>query len=155
MPERLMTGKTLRELQTRKSELEKQVREMGMEGSGHQRASLHDDAASENELNMARGTLLNIGELSGTQIVQPRNETDNAGLGNKVRLQFEDGEETIYLLGRDDAVYRKDLGTITSTDSPLGKAILGRSVGETTEVRVNPKSSFQVKILEILPGEFD
>ena len=128
---------------------------MGMEGSGHQRASLHDDALSKNELNMTRRVLLNIGELSGVHIIQPKRETDNTGLENRARLQFEDGEETIYLLSRDNAVHRKDLGTITSTDSPLGRVILGRSVGETADVRVNPKSSFQVKILEVLPREFD
>ena len=96
MPERLMTSKILQDLRARKFELEKQVQEMGREGSGHQRASLHDDA-----------------------------------------------------------VYRKDIGTITSTDSPLGRAILGRSMGETAEVRINQKNSFKVKILEVLPGEFD
>ena len=110
MTERLMTKSTLENLQNMKADMERKVRDMGKEGSGHQRASVHDDAAAENELNLARGTILNIGELSGVEVIFPRKEVDSIGIGNKVRLQFEDGEETIYLLGKDDVVYRKDLG---------------------------------------------
>jgi len=154
MPERLMTQATLESLRTRKAELEQQIREMGAEGGGHQRASLHDDAGSENQLNLARGTLLIIGDLSGVDILRPRVETTSVGLGNRVKLQFEDGEETIYLLSRDDSIYRKDLGVVTSGDSPLGKAILGKRAGELVKVQINPKSSFEVKVTGILPGDF-
>lgn len=154
MPERLMTSATLEDLRAKKADLERQIREMGAGGSGHQRASLHDSAGVENQLNLARGTLLNIGDLSGAGVILPRNEVDSIGLGNRVRLQFEDGEETVYLLGRDDAIYRKDLGVVTSEDSPLGKAILGKRVGESAMVQINPKKSFGVTIAEVLPGDF-
>lgn len=149
-----MTRTTLEDLRRRKAELEQQIRETGAEGGGHQRASLHDDASSENQLNLARGTLLTIGDLSGVEILHPRREVDTVGLGNKVRLGFEDGEETIHLLSRDDSIYRKDLGVVTSGESPLGKAILGRRAGETAKVQINPKNSFEVKVLEVLPGDF-
>jgi len=154
MPERLMTTATLEDLRTKKADLERQIREMGAESSGHQRASLHDDANAENQLNLIRGTLLNIGDLSGVGIISPRNEVDTVGLGNRVRLQFEDGEETVHLLSRDDTIYRKDLGVVTSEDSPLGKALLGKRSGESAKVQINPKSSFKVRIIEVLPGNF-
>jgi len=150
-----MTKSTLENLQSMKADMERRVRDMGKEGSGHQRANIHDDAAAENELNLARGTILNIGVLSGVEVILPRKEVDSIGIGNKVRLQYEDGEETIYLLGKDDVVYRTDLGTITSGESPLGKSIFGKKAGEIVEVKVNPKYSFKVKIVEIVSGDFD
>lgn len=152
--ERLMTQKTLDDLRAQKTQLEEEIRRMGAESSGHQRASIHDDASAENTLNLARGSLLKIGDLSEVGIILPRKDTKDIDRGNKVKLEFDDGEETIYLLGSDDAVHRKDLGTVTSTDSPLGGAIRGRKAGDTVEVRLRPGQTMKVKVKDVLPGDF-
>lgn len=152
--ERLMTQKTLEGLRDRKAQLEEEIRRMGAEGSGHQRSSLHDDASAENTLNLARGSLQKIGDLSEARIITPRKDTKDIDCGNKVRLEFEDGEEIIYLLGSDDTIHRKDLGTVTSTDSPLGGAIRGKKVGDTVEIRLKPGQTIKVKVKDVLPGDF-
>ena len=40
-------------------------------------------------------------------------------------------------------------------DSPFGKALMGKKVGQTVTVRVNDAVSYPVKILEIIKGEDD
>ena len=42
-----------------------------------------------------------------------------------------------------------------SQDSPFGKALMGKKVGQTVTVHVNAAVSYPVKILEIIKGEDD
>lgn len=156
MRERLMTQTTLDRLKAKKAILQQNIRNTGQESSGHHRASLHDDASAENELNLARGYLGNIGELTEVLIIKPRKEVEDVGLGNKVLLKYGDGEkETVHFLGDDDARFRQDLGVVTSRESPLGRAIFGKKRGETAKVRLNPEESLEVEVLDILPGDFE
>ena len=152
--ERLMTQGTLNGLRVLETQLEEKIRQMVEESSGHQGFDPNDDAGTGNALGLARGSLRNIGDLSEAVIITPRKDTDVIDCGNKVILKFEDGEDTIHLLGVDDAVYRKDLGTVTSADSPLGKAIFGKKAGDTVEIRRRLGQTTNVTIKEILPGDF-
>ncbi|AUY47709.1 GreA/GreB family elongation factor [Streptomyces sp. CB01881] len=54
--------------------------------------------------------------------------TDAIGVGSTVRVRFADGTETTVQVGElAEALDR----TLVTTDSPLGRALLGRRVGET------------------------
>ena len=77
-----------------------------------------------------------------------------AGLFDKVTIEYvEDGDtETITLMTtlREDA-----LNGIISKESPLGKAVMGRRVGETATVRVDGENSYTIKVLKIEKGSDD
>ena len=77
-----------------------------------------------------------------------------AGLFDKVEIEYEeDGErETITLMTtlREDAV-----NGIISKESPLGRAVMGRRVGERALVKVNDDIQYYVKILSVTKGQDD
>jgi len=77
-----------------------------------------------------------------------------AGLFDRVTIEYvEDGDtETITLMTtlREDA-----LNGIISKESPLGKAVMGRRVGETATVRVDDENSYTIKVLKIEKGSDD
>lgn len=155
---RLMTRETLNYLQTRSADANEALIKIAKEGSGHQRANLHDDASSENALNLARAVLINIGDLSAVQIIAPRIEIDTVGLGNRVTLQYDPEEqETILLLDHDDTVYQTLEPKVISIRSPVGQAVVGRRAGETVKVVTDEKqnSGYYLYIVEILPGNFE
>lgn len=155
MPERFVTHATYEFLKRRKEDLEKQIREAGSESSGSQRASLHDDAGAENDQNVRRGMLLMIGDLENVAFIEPRQETSIILMGNKVKIALQDEEEEIItLLTKEDAMHRKDLGTVVSVDSPLGKAILGKKNGDVALLQFSATDKREIKIIDILPGDF-
>jgi len=77
-----------------------------------------------------------------------------AGLFDKVKIEYEeDGDtEVITLMTtlREDAV-----NGIISKESPLGKAVMGRRVGDRVLVRVNDDIQYPIRILEIQKGQDD
>ena len=149
-----MSQKTLELLKARKAELEEEIMRRGAESSGHQRASIHDDAGSENALNLLRGTLLRIGDLTYVNIIQPNPQTDVVSLGNRIKVKFEDGEEEVTVLGQDDVIHRKDIGSVVSPESPLGKKLMGRRRGETLEIQLSKNEKSKIVVLDIYKGEF-
>lgn len=149
-----MSKKTKEYLEVEKRAVEERVRQLGGESSGHQRASLHDDAASENALNLARAKILQIGELKGVNIISPREDNSSVDIGNTVTVDYGDGDtETYTLLGSDDAKWGVVSGAI-STNSPLGRAIRGKSQGDTTRFETPDGRKIDVKIDKIDKGEF-
>ena len=82
------------------------------------------------------------------KIVEAAAETETVGLGSVVDLRFEDGSvERFRLLGSADGDPAE--GTISSL-SPLGKAILGATAGETREYHVG-STVHKVVVLAISP----
>ena len=79
---------------------------------------------------------------------------DAAGLFDWVTLWFaEDEEEQRIRLG---TTLRQDPAKwLISKESPLGKAVLGRKVGDRVLVKVNEEYSYHVVIRSITPGEDD
>ena len=77
-----------------------------------------------------------------------------AGLFDRVELYYEDegDTETITLMTtlREDAV-----NGIISKESPLGRAVMGRRVGDRVLVKVNDEIQYTVKILSITKGADD
>lgn len=87
--------------------------------------------------------------LARAQVVDVSGQTpDKVRFGCTVRLEdVETGGEVRYtIVGEDEADVSQGLISITS---PVGRALLGKEVDDTVEVKV-PKGSRQLNVLEIL-----
>ena len=89
-------------------------------------------------------------------------KTDSAagvvGLFDKVDIFYpeEEDEDEQYRTVRIVTTLRNDVLTDNiSKESPFGKALLGRKVGDTVTVHVNEKYSYPVEIIKITKGEDD
>lgn len=92
--------------------------------------------------------------ISTAKVIHVEEKDGVVQLFDRVELYYEeDGEtETIQLM----TTLRQDaLSGIISKESPLGRALLGRRVGERVEVRVNPQVSYFVQIRKISKGSDD
>ena len=79
---------------------------------------------------------------------------DVAGLFDFVTLWFEEDEEE-QRIRLTTTLRQNALEWLISKESPLGKAVLGRKVGERVLVEVNGESSYHVVIRAIEKGEDD
>ncbi|MCD2491869.1 transcription elongation factor GreA [Lacrimispora sp. NSJ-141] len=86
--------------------------------------------------------------LKTSEVVPEDSRDDEVGLNNTVRLYFEedDMEETYKLV---TSVRGNSLKHYISTESPIGRAIFGRRVGDTVHVRVNDSYGYDVVIRSI------
>lgn len=85
-------------------------------------------------------------QLQYSEIIKP-SDANTVDLGTTVTLQFEDDNETVHyaIVGKQEADLNKQK---ISFDSPLGRALLHQSVGQTVSVEA-PQSTYQVKILAV------
>lgn len=85
--------------------------------------------------------------LEDVEIVDPTQvKTDKVSFGLWVRVEDEDGEQSIYqIVGEDEIDPEK--GRITFS-SPLGKALLGKKLGDVVTVK-RPKGDLEIEIIEI------
>ena len=85
-------------------------------------------------------------------VVEERSAEGTVGLYDKVTLYVEeDGEEIVC---RIVTTVRQDaLSGLVSKESPVGKAVLGRRVGDRVTVQVNDSYSYDVIIRAVEPGE--
>lgn len=81
-------------------------------------------------------------------VVDPKEQKDpmRVFFGATVALEDEDGKKSTYQIVGPDEVDAK--GGRISMDSPIGKALLGKRVGDTVEV-VRPRGETEVTILTI------
>ena len=86
--------------------------------------------------------------LKNARIVSDQSAADEVGLNDTVTLYFEDDDE--------DETYRlvtsirgNSMKGLISIESPLGKAIRGRHVGDRAEVRISEKAGYTVVIKKI------
>lgn len=87
-------------------------------------------------------------------VISDQSEEDEVGLNNRVTLYFEeDEEEEIYKLVT--SIRGNSLKGMISTESPLGKAILGRKLGERVQVKIDGQEGYFVEIRAIdkTPGD--
>lgn len=115
----------------------------------------HDNPALDQAHLDAKMTNLRVEKLremlKDPTIIRPRSDTDVVDVGNAIILDFGDGfPEEVNLLGVADATY--NTGFI-SNESPIGKAILGRHVGEEVKYVVDERT-MTVKIIQIKKGGF-
>ena len=87
-------------------------------------------------------------------VISDQGAADAVNLYDKVTVYVEedDEEETYQIVTtmRQDALHG-----LISKESPVGKALLGRKVGEIVHIQVNEKYGYDAKILSIEKGEDD
>jgi len=87
-------------------------------------------------------------------VVSDESKSDEVGINNKVTLYFEDDdEEEVYTLVT--TVRGNSLKGWISTESPIGKAILGHKVGDRVYVEINANAGYYVEIRAIENTEDD
>jgi transcription elongation factor GreA len=125
-------------------ELAKRLRDAIQQGDLSENADYH--SAKEDQA-FLEGRILELQEaLRSAVIIQGSKGSDSVQIGSKVTVQ-EVGEdpETFILVGAKEASPRD--GKI-SNESPIGRALLGKHVGDTVEA-ATPAGSVQFKILNI------
>ena len=111
--------------------------------------------AAKQELRRCDSRLRYLKRMIATaKVIKADTREGVAGLFDKVTIEYEeDGErETITLMTtlREDA-----LNGIISKESPLGKAVMGRRVGDRALVKVTDDNQYYVRILSIEKGRDD
>lgn len=85
-------------------------------------------------------------------VISDRSQEGVVGLYDKVTLYVEEDDDTmeiqIVTTMRQDA-----LKGLVSKESPVGKAVLGKRVGDRVTIQVNETYSYDVVIQEIQPGQ--
>lgn len=92
--------------------------------------------------------------MASAQVIEDRSAADEVGLYDRVELYLvEDQElETVQVV---TTVRCDPLKGRISLDSPLGKALLGRRVGDSFRVQVNEQYSYTAQVRAITKGEDD
>lgn len=86
--------------------------------------------------------------LKTAEIVSDISKDDEVGINNTVTVYFEeDDEEQIFRLVT--SIRGNSIKNLISTESPIGKAILGKKVGDRVEVTVNDNYSYYIVIRKI------
>lgn len=82
------------------------------------------------------------------EIISDDSKEDEVGLNNRVEVYFEDEDEceTFTLV---TTVRGSSVNGLISTESPIGKAILGHKAGERVFVKVNECAGYYVVIKSI------
>ena len=82
------------------------------------------------------------------EVIDDSSNIDEVGMNDKVEIIFEeDGLVQSYRIVT--TVRANSLKNLVSIESPLGKALIGKKVGEKVEVNVNPSYSYFVTIKNI------
>lgn len=86
--------------------------------------------------------------IKTAKIIEDNSSEDEVGLDNTVTVYFidDDEEETFKLV---TAVRGDSLSNLITIDSPLGKALLKKKVGDKVYVKVNEKSGYDVIVKKI------
>ena len=86
--------------------------------------------------------------IKTAKVIADNSKEDEVGLYNTVDVYFEDDDETeTYKVVT--TVRGNSLKGLISSESPLGKALPGRKVGDRVHVQVNEKSGYDVVIKRI------
>jgi len=92
--------------------------------------------------------------IKNATIISDRSAAGTVGLYDRVTLYVEEDDEEMEI--RIVTTMRQDaLKGLISKESPVGKAVLGKKVGDRVTVQVNDSYSYDVIIRAIVPGEDD
>ena len=86
--------------------------------------------------------------LKNASIISDESKDDEVGINNTVELYFEADEET-QRLKLVTSIRGNSLDGKISTESPLGKAILGHKVGDRVYIKVNDQYGYYVEIRKL------
>ncbi len=114
------------------------------EGDILENAELED---ARNEQAFVEGHILKLGRMLGSAvIIEEEGPREAVGLGSRVTVVEGDGPpETYHIVGSAEADPVKGL---ISNESPLGRALMGRKVGEEAEVNA-PDGVLMFAVVEI------
>lgn len=86
--------------------------------------------------------------LKTAEIVSDASKEDEVGINNTVTVWFEeDDEEQEFRLVT--SIRGNSMKNLISTESPVGKAVLGKKVGDRVPVKVNDNYSYYIVIRKI------
>ena len=86
--------------------------------------------------------------IKTAKVISEDSAADEVGINNTVTVQFvDDGTEEVYKIVT--TVRGNSLEGLISNESPLGKALLGKRVGDIAHVQVNPNVGYDVKIVKL------
>lgn len=92
--------------------------------------------------------------INTAKIITTDPDKDKVGIFDKVGIYFEEDDETVtYTIST--TLRRNPSENIISKESPLGRAVIGRRVGDKVSVRVSDSYSYNVVIKSITKGEDD
>ena len=119
------------------------------------RSENYEYKAAKQELRRCDSRLRYLKRMIATaKVIKADTREGVVGLFDRVEIYYEDegDTETITLMTtlREDA-----MNGIISKESPLGRAVMGRRVGDRVLVKVNDEIQYTVKILSITKGADD
>ena len=85
-------------------------------------------------------------------VITDESKADEVGLGNVIELYFEDDDE-VEEFKIVTTVRGNSLKNLVSTESPIGKAVLGHKVGDRVWVEINSNAGYHVEIKSIKEAE--
>ncbi len=130
----------------KRPELIEHVKEMRAHGDLSENFEYH---AAKREKNKNESRIRYLERMIKTaQIISDDSAADEVGMNNTVTVYVEDDdeEETYRIV---TTVRSDSLLHLISIESPMGKALLGRKVGDRVEVKVNDNYSYYVVIRKI------
>lgn len=92
--------------------------------------------------------------LKTAVIVSDSSKKDEVGINNTVTVYFEEDEEE-QVLRLVTSIRGNSMKNLISTESPIGKAILGRKAGERVQIKVSDDYSYYLVIRKIENTEED
>jgi transcription elongation factor GreA len=104
----------------------------------------YEDAKQEQSFLEGRIATLEA-QLKNAEVIEPSGNGDRVGIGSKVVIKGDDGEETLTIVGSAEAAPRE--GRI-SNESPVGAALMGRRKGDTVVVQA-PAGSVTYTLVKI------
>lgn len=137
------------EIEYRKIVLRKELLEDVKEARAHGDLSENFEYhAAKKEKNKNESRIRYLERMIKTaKIVSDESKEDEVGLNNTVHLYFEDDEVEVFKLVT--TVRGNSLKGLISTESPIGKAILGKKAGDRVFIRVSGDAGYYVVIKEI------
>lgn len=86
--------------------------------------------------------------IKGATIISDESRADEVGINNRVTVYFEEDDEveTFKLV---TSIRGSSVHGMISTESPIGKAVLGKKKGERVLVQVNDTVSYYLQIRDI------
>ncbi|MEQ3336851.1 GreA/GreB family elongation factor [Faecalimonas umbilicata] len=138
------------EIEYRKIVLRKELLEDVKEARAHGDLSENFEYhAAKKEKNKNEGRIRYLERMIKTaKIVSDESKEDEVGLNNTVHLYFEEDDE-VEVFKLVTTVRGNSLKGLISTESPIGKAILGKKVGDRVFIRVSGDAGYYVVVKEI------
>lgn len=142
--------KTREEIEYRKIVLRKELLEDVKEARAHGDLSENFEYhAAKKEKNKNESRIRYLERMIKTaKIVSDESKEDEVGLNNTVHLYFEEDDE-VEVFKLVTTVRGNSLKGLISTESPIGKAILGKKAGDRVFIRVSGDAGYYVVIKEI------